>query len=56
MPEMINHCAECGKEIEPENEYCFECAMNLLERCPECGKIICECEAGPTEQFAEMNG
>jgi hypothetical protein len=46
MPELTNHCAECGKEIEPEAEFCEECAVKQLEPCPDCGKIICECEAG----------
>ena len=46
MPDVVNHCAECGKEIEPEEEYWAECAAQQIEPCPKCGKIICECEAG----------
>lgn len=46
MPEVVNHCAECGKEIEPEEVFCEECSAKQLEPCPECGKVICECDAG----------
>lgn len=45
MAETANHCAICGRVIEPEEEFCEECARNL-EPCPECGKVICECEVG----------
>jgi predicted nucleic acid-binding Zn ribbon protein len=40
-----NRCAICGRAIEPEEEFCSECAKSA-EPCPVCGKIICECEAG----------
>jgi predicted amidophosphoribosyltransferase len=47
MTEVINHCAICGKEIEPEEEYCAECGADKdHEVCPKCGKAICECEVG----------
>jgi hypothetical protein len=47
MAGVINHCAICGREIEPEEQFCADCASQKLEPCPECGKLICECEAGP---------
>jgi hypothetical protein len=40
-----NRCAVCGRPIEPEEEFCPECAKSA-EPCPVCGKVICECEAG----------
>jgi hypothetical protein len=45
---VINHCAICGEEIEPEDEYCCKCLREKdnLDYCPCCGKIICECEVG----------
>ena len=45
---VINHCALCGEEVEPEDEYCSLCLQELdkLEPCPCCGQIICNCEAG----------
>lgn len=45
---VINHCALCGVEVEPEDEYCCQCLQELdkLEPCPCCGQIICNCEAG----------
>ena len=46
MSEIINHCVLCGKEIEPEEEYCEECITKTVEPCPDCGKAICECETG----------
>ncbi len=43
MEKAVNHCAECGREIEPEEQFCAECAERR-EPCPACGKVICECE------------
>jgi predicted nucleic acid-binding Zn ribbon protein len=43
MERVLNHCALCGKPIEPEDEYCADCASKQ-EPCPICGKVICECE------------
>jgi predicted amidophosphoribosyltransferase len=45
---VINHCALCGIEVEPEDEYCCKCLreVNNLEHCPCCGEIICNCETG----------
>ena len=44
MDGIVNHCAICGAEIEPEEEFCEECLASSQEPCPECGKVICECE------------
>ena len=45
--DVTNHCAICGTEIAPEEEYCENCRANQrLEPCPVCGKVICECEVG----------
>jgi len=51
MGEVINHCASCGKEIEPEEEFCEECVEKVkdLEPCPDCGRVICQCEIGSGE-------
>ncbi len=46
MSEIINYCALCGTEIEPEEEYCEDCLTKTIEPCPDCGKAICECEVG----------
>jgi hypothetical protein len=45
---VINHCALCGVEVEPEDEYCCQCLreINNLDHCPCCGQIICNCEVG----------
>jgi len=43
----MNHCALCGAEIEPEEEFCERCKEEKdLVKCPICGKIFCECEVG----------
>jgi len=41
--QVLNHCASCGKPIEPEEQFCPECATHQ-EACAVCGKVICECE------------
>jgi predicted RNA-binding Zn-ribbon protein involved in translation (DUF1610 family) len=46
MAEIVNHCASCGREIPPEEEFCSECLTKGLEACPKCGKVICECDIG----------
>jgi len=46
MGEIVNHCALCGTQIEPEEQLCAECREKNMEPCPDCGKVVCECEAG----------
>ena len=40
---VANHCAVCGKEIEPEKTYCAYCTGHQ-DPCPICNRVICECE------------